>query len=60
MIIHISAGYDLVTGRQLMLTCSAETEDAAILIRATGCGSRFGTARPPGRTSHSTTCSTNG
>jgi integrase len=31
--IRISAGYDPVTGRQLMLSDSADTEDAAIMIR---------------------------
>jgi integrase len=31
--IRVSAGYDPVTGRQLMLSDSAETEDAAVLIR---------------------------
>jgi hypothetical protein len=28
--IRVSAGYDPVTGRQLMLSGSAETEDAAV------------------------------
>ncbi|MGH3962146.1 MAG: hypothetical protein ACRDRY_02660 [Pseudonocardiaceae bacterium] len=31
--VRVSAGYDPVTGRQLMLSGSAETEDAAIAIR---------------------------
>ncbi|MFY9808609.1 MAG: site-specific integrase, partial [Pseudonocardiaceae bacterium] len=31
--IRVSAGYDPVTGRQLMLSDSADTEDAAVLIR---------------------------
>ncbi|MGH3884052.1 MAG: hypothetical protein ACRDRC_11720, partial [Pseudonocardiaceae bacterium] len=31
--IRVSAGYDPVTGRQLMLSGSADTEDAAIVIR---------------------------
>jgi integrase len=31
--IRVSAGYDPVTGRQLMLSGSAETEDAAVLVR---------------------------
>jgi integrase len=31
--IRVSAGYDPVTGRQLFLSGSADTEDAAIVIR---------------------------
>ncbi|MBV9727889.1 MAG: hypothetical protein JO309_00440 [Pseudonocardiales bacterium] len=31
--VRISAGYDPVTGRQLMLSGSADTKDAAIVIR---------------------------
>ena len=31
--VRISAGYDPVTGRQLMLSDSADTEDAAVLVR---------------------------
>jgi hypothetical protein len=31
--VRVSAGYNPVTGRQLMLSGSADTEDAAILIR---------------------------
>ncbi|HET9258175.1 MAG TPA: hypothetical protein VFO16_23670 [Pseudonocardiaceae bacterium] len=31
--VRISAGYDPVTGRQLMLSGSADTEDAAIVTR---------------------------
>ena len=30
--IRVSAGYDPVTGRRLMLSDSAETEDAAVLV----------------------------
>jgi hypothetical protein len=31
--VGVSAGYDPVTGRQLMLSGSADTEDAAVLVR---------------------------
>src|SRR3981081_4493976 len=31
--IRVSSGYDPITGRQLMLSDSADTEDAAVLIR---------------------------
>ena len=31
--VRVSAGYDPVTGRQLVLSGSADTEDAAIVIR---------------------------
>ncbi len=31
--VRVSAGYDPVTGRQLMLSGSADAEDAAVLVR---------------------------
>jgi integrase len=31
--IRVSAGYDPVTGRQLMVSDSADTEDATVLVR---------------------------
>ncbi|MGH3718596.1 MAG: hypothetical protein ACRDRI_07085 [Pseudonocardiaceae bacterium] len=53
--IRISAGYDPVTGRQLMLSGSADTEDAAVLVRDR-LREQVRTTPRRGRTSHSATC----